>query len=190
MAMDLAFAICRSPYCFATHADVFLRKRTFLEEVLQLCKIKSPVVGYELSERAHKDWRGMVSHTASMYDMRVMDKIGFGWSLRRLCHQYDIVDYAPDPTKPNWPDTEILGNYILRQSDITPCLIGHEGNMQRTYDENIDHFRSLTAAKLYSPTYYQQVKQWYKHAREEALERIEIWQREKELEEKGGKNSS
>lgn len=178
MAMDLAFALCRSSYCFATHADVFLRKRTFLEEVLELCKTKSPAVGYELSERAHADWKGMISHTASMYDMKIMDQIGFGWSLRRLCHQYDIVDYRPDPMRPNWPDTEILGNYVLKQHDIQPYLLGPEGNMQRTLDENIDHFRSLTAAKLYSPKYYLKVKEWYEDARKQALQRIERWREE------------
>jgi hypothetical protein len=178
MAMDMAFSLCRTEYLFATHADCFLRKRTLLEEFVGLCKTKSPAVGYELSPRAHEDWKGMLSHTASMYHMPTMDKIGFGWSLRRLCNRYGIVDYKPDPNKPNWPDTEILGNYILREKRIKPHLVGPEGNQCRTLDENIDHFRSYGAAKMYSPTYFQQVSEWYHSAKKDALERIERWKTE------------
>jgi hypothetical protein len=178
MAMDMAFSLCRSPYLFATHADCFLRRRDFLEELVQLCRTKSPAVGYELSPRAHKDWKGMLSHTASMYDMKIMDQIGFGWSLRRLCNQYGIVDYRPEPIRPNWPDTEILGNYILKKHDIVPHLIGHEENQSRTLDENIDHFRSYTSGKMYSPPYFQTAKAWYNDAKESALRRIEEWKKE------------
>lgn len=175
MAMDLAMTICRTEYLFATHADCFLRKRTLLAEFIELCQCSSPVVGYELSPRAHHDWEGMVSHTASMYHMPTMDKIGFGWSLRRLCNDYGIVDYKPDPMRPNWPDTEILGNYILRKNDITPHLVGKEDNQCRTLDENIDHFRSYTAGKMYSPPYFIKVTEWYEAARKEASDRIEKW---------------
>ena len=177
MAMDMAFSLCRTEYLFATHADCFLRSRTVLEDFIELCKTKSPAVGYELSPRAHDDWKGMLSHTASMYHMPTMDKIGFGWSLRRLCNRYGIVDYKPDPNKPNWPDTEILGNYIMKDHKITPYLVGPEGNQCRTLDENIDHFRSYGAAKMYSPGYFPQVSEWYHSAKKDALDRIDSWKR-------------
>lgn len=175
MAMDMAFSLCRTEFLFATHSDCFLRRRNLLEDFVGLCREKSPVVGYELSPRAHEDWKGMVSHTASMYHMPTMDRIGFGWSLRRLCNGYGIVDYKPNPNKPNWPDTEILGNYILRENKIEPHLVGGEGNQCRTLDENIDHFRSYGAAKMYSPEYYPKVSEWYHSAKREALERIAEW---------------
>jgi len=175
MAMDMAFTLCRSPYLFATHADVFIRRKDLVESLLDLCKTQSPAVGYELSPRAHADWEGMVSHTASMYDMKVMDKINFAWSLRKLCNKFEIVDYSPDPMKPNWPDTEILGNYILRENNIKPHLIGKEDNQVRTLDDNIDHFRSYTAAKMYSPGYFKTTKSWFEDARIQALERIKDW---------------
>jgi glycosyltransferase involved in cell wall biosynthesis len=178
MAMDAAFSLCRTEYLFATHSDCFLRRREVLQDFLNLCKEKSPVVGYELSPRAHEDWVGMVSHTASMYHMPTMDKIGFGWSLRRLCNRYGIVDYKPNPNKPNWPDTEILGNYILKENEITPHLVGKEGNQCRTLDDNIDHFRSYGAAKMYSPEYYPKVLEWYHLAKKEAIVRIEEWSRQ------------
>ena len=178
IAMDLGFAACRSQYLFATHADCYLRRRDFIEYLLGLCNAKCPAVGYELSPRAHKDWKGMLSHTASMYHMPTMDKIGFGWSLRRLCNRFNIVDYKPDPMRPNWPDTEILGNYILQENGITPHLIGGEENGVRTLDENIDHFRSYAAAKMYSPPHFDKSKIWFEEAKREAEARIKQWQLE------------
>lgn len=182
IAMDLAFSLCRTEFLFATHADCFLRKNNYLEFLLDLCPATSPVVGYEISPRSHADWKGMVSHTATMYHMPTMDKIGFGWSLRRLANHYNIKDYRPNPLRPQWPDTEILGNYILRQNKIKPYLFGTECNFERYKDEYIDHFRSFTSGKLYSPSYYEKVNAWYEAAKEEALERLESWKNESEKE--------
>lgn len=175
MAMDMAMSICRTKHLFATHADVFIKRRDFLETMIDMCSDECPVVGYELSPRQHNDWKGMVSHTASMYHMKTMDKIGFGWSLRRLCNDFDIADYKPDPMRPNWPDTEILGNYILRRNNIKCRLIGHEENQQRTDDEYIDHFRSYTSGKMYSPDYFIKARAWFEDALTKARIRIEEW---------------
>lgn len=175
MAMDLAMTLCRTPYLFATHADVFIKRRDLIENILSECNEDVPVVGYEISPRSHSDWQGMISHTASMYNMKVMDKIGFGWSLRRLCNDYNIVNYKPDPMRPNWPDTEILGNYILRKNNIKTKIIGHENNQERTNDENIDHFRSYTSGKMYSPPYFKKTKAWFEDAVASAKIRIEEW---------------
>ncbi len=175
MAMDCAFTMCRTEFIFATHADCFLRRRNFLEELVDMAQRISPVVGYEMSPRAHNDWKGMVSHTATIYHIPTMDKIGFGWSLRRLCNIKNIKEYKPSPLRPNWPDTEILGNYILRYQKIKPHLIGSEQNFARQTDDNIDHIRSYTSGKLYSPEYYKQASEWFESAKEEALERIQEW---------------
>lgn len=176
MAMDMAFSLCRTELLFATHADCFMRRRDFVEHLTTLCPAQSPVVGYELSPRCHSDWHGMVSHTASMYHMPTMDRIGFGWSMRRLCNYYNLKDYRPSISRPQWPDTEILGNYILRMHKIKPMLIGSEENYARKIDENIDHFRSFTSGKLYSPDYYDVVNKWYTDAKKEALERLRSWE--------------
>ena len=180
IAMDLAFSMCRTSLLYATHADVFVRRRDFLESMVGMCDQSSPVVGYEISPRAHEDWKGMVSHTATMYHMETMDKIGFGWSLGRLCNQFGISNHKPDPRRPGWPDTELLGNYIMRQNDISPRLIGSEQNFERTLDLNIDHFRSFTSGKLYSRSYYRVVSEWYEDAKKAALERIDEWKGEPE----------
>ncbi len=178
MAMDLAFTLCRTPFLYATHADCFAKRRDLISHLLTMCPEKSPVVGYEISPRNHSDWHGMVSHTATMYHMETMDKIGFGWSQRRLCNMYDISDYRPSPIRPNWPDTEILGNYILRMYKITPHLIGSEKNFSRQDDDNIDHFRSYTSGKLYSPDYFLTANGWFQDAKIVALARIAAWEKE------------
>lgn len=181
MAMDTAFALCRTEFLFATHADCFLKNQKFIQELVQLASTVSPVVGYEMSPRMHNDWKGMVSHTATIYHMPVMDKIGFGWSLRRLCNMHNIIDYKPSPLRPNWPDTEILGNYILRYNKIKPHLIGHEENFSRQTDDNIDHIRSYTSGKLYSPDYYKQAQEWFEEAKLEAIERMTEWKKARKM---------
>lgn len=189
MAMDLGQTLCRTEYLFATHADVFIRKRNFLSYLIDMCgdhledSQKIPVIGYEISPRQHSDWEGMISHTASIYHLKTLDKIGFGWSMRRLASLYNLPDYKPHPMRPNWPDTEILGNVILRQYEIPTKIIGKEHNFQRNKDENIDHCRSITAGYLYSPEYYSTALTWYQEAKNEALERISFWEQNKEIDE-------
>lgn len=178
MAMDLAFAVCRTRFLFATHADCFLRNRYLIEEMKALCESRSPVVGYEISPREHDDWKGMVGHTCTLFDMHVMDDIGAGWSMRRLARLFGIQNHQPDPRRPNWPDTELLLNYLVRKHGITPYLIGHEENHVRNKDENIDHCRSLTSGWLYQDDYYQKAKAWADDAMAEAEQRLEKWREE------------
>lgn len=177
MAMDAAQTLCRSKYLYATHADVFLRRKDFIEWILRQCTPECPVVGYELSPRMHKDWKGMISHTASMYHMPTMDAIGFGWSMRRLASLYSLDNYKPNPMRPNWPDTEILGNVILRKHKINSKIIGSEPNFERYTDENIDHCKSITSGLLYDKIYYQKALRWFEEAKEEAEKRILEWRK-------------
>jgi hypothetical protein len=182
MAMDLAQSLCRTEYMFATHSDCFITRRDFLEYMVGICgsedKGKFPVVGYEMSPRHHDDWKGMVSHTATMYHIRTLDQIGFGWSMRRLASMYGLESHEPHPERPNWPDTEILGNMILRQNDIPIKLIGSEENFQRNKDENIDHCRSASLGMLYSPYYEKASSEWINIAMEEARQRINNWRQD------------
>jgi glycosyltransferase involved in cell wall biosynthesis len=153
IAMDLAFSLCRTEYMFATHSDCFPRRKNLLEDLLRMTKTISPVVGYEISPRAHKDWKGMVSHTATMYHIPTMDKIGLGWNLRRLCNIYG-TNHFPNPKTPTFPDSELLQNYIFRSYNIKPHIIGSETNFDRHIDENIDHCRSYTGGYLYNQNYF------------------------------------
>ena len=59
-----------------------------------------------------------------------------------------------------------------------PHLVAGEENQSRTFDDNIDHFRSYTSGKMYSPPYFKTVKAWYDDATCSALKRIEEWKNE------------
>jgi len=138
-AMDMAQSMCRTEYMFCTHSDAFIMRRDLLEWMLSMCgdqeRGKFPAVGYEMSPRQHDDWRGMVSHTATLFHVPTLDRIGFGWSMRRLASICGLSDQAPHPERPNWPDTEILGNMILRENGIKVKLIGKENNFSRNTDQ-------------------------------------------------------
>lgn len=176
IAMDFAFSSARTKFLMATHADCFLMRRDVIEELLVECIPEVPIVGYEITPRLHDDWHGMISHTCSMYYMPVMDEIGVGWSLRRLCRLFGIENLKPDPLSPNWPDTELLINYIARDAGIKSKIIGTEENFARTLDDRIDHCRTLTAGKLYSPEYFVTASAWAEDAMQKARVRIAEWE--------------
>lgn len=177
IAMDLAMSMCRTEFMFCTHADVFLRNREVITELRGMCSLQQPVVGYQITPRAHEDWVEMVSHTCTMLHMPTMDKIGAGWSLRRLCNNRE-VQHIPNILGNNWPDTEILLNYILWENGMKAKLIGTEANHARTLDHRIDHCRTLTAGRLYSPTYAKECQAWVNEALSQAMERINLWRKE------------
>ena len=181
VAMDMAQSLCRTEYMFATHSDAFIMRRDFLGWLLSMCGEEEdglfPVVGYEMSPRQHDDWMGMISHTASMYHMPTMDRIGFGWSMRRLASICGLENHDAHPDRPNWPDTEILGNMILRDHGVPTKIIGHESNFERNRDENIDHARSISLGLLYSPEYRESSSVWLAEAMEDARRRVEEWKK-------------
>jgi glycosyltransferase involved in cell wall biosynthesis len=186
IAMDLAFSACTTPYMLATHADCFLRSRHVVQDLYTALTQDKPTTvaaGYEITERPHTDWRGMLGHTLTMYDMKAMDRIGAGWSLRRLCNTKAHPDgitaehsIAP-ATSPNWPDTELLINYLIREAGLTVKVVGTERNAQRTLDHMIDHCRSVTSAKLYNEggTYCSTSSQWLASGILEARQRAQDW---------------
>jgi hypothetical protein len=107
--------------------------------------------------------------------MPTLDKIGFGWSMRRLASICGMETHSPHPDRPNWPDTEILGNMILRHHGISARLIGGEKNFERNKDENIDHARSISLGMLYAPDYHRTASTWFEDAKKEAKSRVESW---------------
>ena len=183
IAMDLAMSLCRTEYLLATHADCFPMSRNLVSDVLNLCNKDCPVVGYELTERPHRDWKGMVGHTLTMLHIPTMDRIDAGWSLRRLITQFDHPDgksaeHQINPaTSPNWPDTELLLNYQCRKAGIVPKIIGIERNSRRTVDDKIDHCRSWASAQLYGAQshYANKSRGWLLDGITTARSRIEEW---------------
>ena len=167
-AMDVAMAVCRSEYLFCTHSDVFLRRRDFIAD---LVGHNTPAVGYEITDRSHvtDDWRGMISHTATLLHMPVMRRIGAAWSIQRACEMLGI----PADTRHGWPDTETGINLILREHGIEPVLIGTEKNGERTVDDNIDHVRSLSSIRIYGDLGHR--SKWLDSALSDARERIREW---------------
>ena len=182
IAMDLAMSACRSDHLFCTHSDVFLKKQDAIERLIDLCDEFRPAVGYRMSPREHSDWERMVSHTCTMLHIPTMDRINAAWSLRKLCHRKGL-EFVPNHPKMgnNWPDTEILLNYILWENNFTAKLIGTENNQERTNDEWIDHCRSLTAARLYSPETAKIRKQWVDDAIDKAIQRLDKWKQKNSL---------
>jgi hypothetical protein len=177
MAMDLAFTLCRSEWLFATHQDVFLRRQDLLADLVARSRSENiAVLGYEITPRQHDDWKGMISHTASMYHMPAMDRAGVAWSLRKLANLCGLEDHAPDPARPNWPDTEVLSNYFFRHHQLKTEIIGTEQNYRRTLDDNIDHPRSIPSAALYSADYLAAAQSALNAAVQEARDRISLWQ--------------
>jgi hypothetical protein len=174
IAMDLAMSMCRTEHLFCTHADVFLKQKNLLEEMIKVTGKLCPAIGYQMTPRDHPGWERMVSHTATMLHMPTMDKIGAGWNLRRLCNNRE-VQHIPNILGNNWPDTEILINYILWENGLQASLIGKEQNHARTNDGRIDHCRTITAGRLYSKDYADKAQVWLDDAIEKAKERIEQW---------------
>lgn len=173
VALDLSHALCRTEHLFQTHADVFMRRRDFLESLMRVTNPNTPVVGYRLSPRewAGREWEWMVGHTATMCYMPTLHRIGATWNFQRIFHAYGYKWQECG----GWPDTETGFNRCLRDHGIDPVFIGHDRNYERQIDDNIDHFRSFTGSKIYSGEYHEKALLWYADAMNEARARIEIW---------------
>lgn len=184
-AMDLAFSICRSEYMYCTHADVFVRRRDWIEELLSHCTPDRPAAGYEITPRICPqesgipcNWQGTLGHTATMLHMPTMDRLGIGWSMRRLSVLWGKDCQRIIRGSHGWPDTESLMGYLFQQAGIVPKIVGYEKNNERTLDANIDHCRSLAGSKLYAPDYYKKAKAWAEDAKREAKARAELWRKQ------------
>jgi hypothetical protein len=172
-ALDTAQTLCRSTLLFHTHADCFLRRRDFLEDLAARCNATTPVIGYRMSPRdwATDEWQWMVGHTATMLHMPTIHRIGATWSMQRMHHAfgYDWRNLG------GWPDTETGFNHALRDAGITPVFIGDDRNGERQVDDNIDHVRSYAGSKTYSSHYHAKATDWMTAALREANERITAW---------------
>lgn len=173
-AMDLATAMCHTPFLFCTHADCFLMRRDVLAEMVELTA-KYKAVGYQITERHDPDWLYALGHTCTMLDMATADAIGLQWSMRRY---YAAVGrtWGTNPHTGGWPDTESLFNAQLVAAGIRPCIIGTERNHQRNRDGTIDHCRSVPSASLYSPFHQQKMAADLADAVATARARLREWQ--------------
>jgi hypothetical protein len=146
-AMDLAFALCRTPYLLATHTDVFARRRDWVAWMLAHCSEGRPVAGWEMSPRsASAKWKGTVSHTSTIFYMPTMRRIGATWSVERWYERNGVPAHATV----GWPDTESTMRDCLDGAGIVPLLLGPEGNYRLDLG---------VASYIGDPTV------WYEHAR-------------------------
>lgn len=173
VALDLAHSFCRTEHLFHTHADCFLRRQDFLENVVRITNCNTPVVGYRISPRdwATKEWEWMVGHTATMCYTPTLHRIGASWSFQRIFHQFGY-DWQ---IAGGWPDTETGFNHCLREHGILPVFIGHDRNHERQVDDNIDHCRSYPCSKLYSDEYHSKARVWMESALADGHARLKAW---------------
>jgi hypothetical protein len=139
--MDLMQSACRTKYFFSIHPDCFPRRRDLLEWMMAQCDEVFPVVGHAMTVRRDPESRLCAGHTATMFHMPTIHKIGLTWSMRRSL-------YVGKPVNMDlgygWPDTETTFNRCLRAAGYFYRRIGKERNRTRTRDEYIDHVRSGT----------------------------------------------
>lgn len=178
-ALDLSHALCRTEFLYQTHSDVFLRRADFLESMIRLCSEKNPVIGYRMSPRdwISREWEEMIGHTASMFHMPTINRLGISWSMQRMV---DESRERPEQ-KHGWPDTETSFNRLLKKSGIRPVFIGYDENYVRSVDCNLDHSRSYAGSKLYSAEHFAKAEVWMGEAMEEAKDRLLILAKELSL---------
>jgi hypothetical protein len=157
---------------------VFLKRRDYLEWLLARCSASNPAVGYEMSPRpwAGDQWRGMVSHTASMLHMPTMRRLGVTWNMD---HAYKLADWEGKDAN-GWPDTETGMNLVLRNAGVRPEIIGPERNYELYEDANLVHVRSYPGTKIYgnAAAYHRQAVSWMTGVLAQARDRVRAWSQE------------
>ena len=173
-ALDLGFSLCATPYAFTTHQDCFLRDRHFLDYLAQLMPTHA-VAGYQISPRRFPEWPKWFGHTAALWSIPELDRIGATWSMRRAA---SMLGYGPLPATTDTIghlDTESGINTAILRAGLPTIQIGTELNFERTLDQWIDHPRSLVCSALYSPTHHTNARAWTDQAMTEAKARIQRW---------------
>lgn len=147
-AIDIGIAICDTEWAFLTHDDVWLNDTNLLKRLIEIAENAGvPIVGYEMSPRGHctEEWRGMVSHTATLLHTPTMQGLGMRWS---LVEAHQTTPWSKE--KPGWPDTETNFGRQVKRLQIPQFFIGHETNDRHFEDDNITHRRSLTSHRVHS----------------------------------------
>jgi hypothetical protein len=122
--MDLAFTLCQTPYLYATHVDVFLKRPDYLSHLLSLCDERTPAVGWQMSPRPNwptDEWKSTLSHTASIYHMKMMRTLGVTWNLLSAMERLGLP--LENPSR-SFPDTETNPSLTLNAAGITPRWVG------------------------------------------------------------------
>jgi len=173
-ALDLTFALAETPYVFTTHQDCFLKSRTLLEFLANQIPGKA-AIGYQLTERPHRNWRNHLGHTCTLFDLPTWDRIGATWTLRRATAMQGVGRHHPGNDEETFIDTEATMNHCFEKAHVKTAIIGTETNYVRNTDDYIDHCRSLTCSSIYSHPHHEKALTWSRQAMLEAWSRIEQW---------------
>lgn len=179
VALDLAFALCRTERLVLMHTDVFLRRRDALKWLLAQVTDETPVVGYQMSPRpdAKGEWARITSHAFTGCWMPAMRRHGVSWSMERWYGRFG----RPEHTTMGWPDTESPFLLSLDDAGIVPKLLGPEPNYERHQTEWIDHARSIAGIRVATPAadlLRRKIEDYAGQALAEARERAVRWRRE------------
>jgi hypothetical protein len=173
-ALDLGFSLAATPFAFTTHQDCFLRDRHFLDYLVQLMPTYA-VAGYQISPRRFPEWPKWFGHTAALWSIAELDRIGATWSLRRAASMLAFGTLPAITDTESHIDTESAINTAILRAGLRTLQIGTEQNFERTLDQWIDHPRSLICTSLYYPPHHAKARTWCDQAMTEARDRIERW---------------
>jgi hypothetical protein len=177
-SLDVALATCHTPFLYATHDDVFLKRRDYIADLIAIQeRTKAIAVGYQMSPRdwLTDQWEGMVSHTATLFDVASLFRIGATWSFERCCHKFGL---DTSRLADGWWDTETTLGLLLKSLDLKPELIGTETNFQRHEDDNLIHCRSYTGSKFYGPDHHLTATGWVNAELDASRQRLAEWRAE------------
>lgn len=148
-AIDLGISQVETPFFYLTHDDVWIKRADFLSDLLKVNQeMAEAPVGYEMSSRSHitEQWRGMLSHTATLFKTDYHFRHRLRWSLKAA-----FMRKETEIKGAGWPDTETNIGLLMKDQNLQPIFIGHETNEPHFEDDNIIHRRSLTTHRLLWP---------------------------------------
>lgn len=178
-SLDLAMSICRSEVLVTLHVDVFLRQQTSLQQLVELCGIENPAVGFGMTPRDTPGWENALTHSFSAFHMPTMDAIGAGWSLRRAARLAGIEDaHRHHGPLGQFMDTETCMALVMQECGMKPLIIATEANFEMTIHPLMRHTRTLVGSRLYCPAHRVKAEGWLAEALAEGAVNLAEWKGE------------
>ncbi len=126
IAMEVGQALVQTEWMLTVHSDCLVVQQNLVEEWIDRCESEgAAAIGYQSIPRAECDWwKGMLSHTLSLFHVPQLDRINAGWAIRRLIAKYgDQWDEIEEATK---PDTETLVNTMLIEAGAKTIIVARK----------------------------------------------------------------
>lgn len=178
-ACSAAMLRCKTPFVFFTHVDVFPKRRDLLESFLGWMQAtSSAVAGYHTWPRDHWPldwWRGMVGHSLTMADARVLRANGVRWGYQEAVKKFGVFG---ERDAKHW-DPEMTFNLHLRRAGLPILLLGQEAVHELVDDEWHVHLKGYPSARRFKgffPELEKRSEEWRDRFLPEALARAEEWE--------------